>query len=101
MNTFKDFGIKTEFNHFIGDKIKMAKIIGKPVIVHAFKLKDSTVFADRGAGKCLHLQIELNGEKHVAFTGSTYLIQDIQKIPVTGFPFQTTIMEVNETYKFT
>jgi len=101
MNSFSQFNIKSTARGFEGDKIKILKILNREIIVHHFKIEDSKVFKDRGSGKCLQLQIAFNNEKHVLFTGSTCLIEMIQKIPETGFPFSTTIIQENERYVFT
>ena len=101
MNSFSQFNIKVESQSFEGDKIKMSKILNREIVVHYFKIEDSKVFKERGSGKCLCLQISFDQRKHVVFTGSTGLIEVIQKIPETGFPFTTTIVEENDRYMFT
>lgn len=97
MKNFKDFGIKTESNSFTGDKIKISKILNRQITVHNYKIEDSK----HNAGKCLNLQIELNGTKHVVFTGSVVLADQIIKIPEDGLPFSTIIVEENDRYQFT
>lgn len=97
MKTFKDFGIKIETNAFIGDKIKISKILNRQIVVHAYKIEKSKY----NTGKCLYLQIDLNGTKHIVFTGSNILMDAIQQVPSSGFPFRTTIVEENEMYQFT
>ncbi|MGN6601216.1 MAG: hypothetical protein ACTHK8_02130, partial [Ginsengibacter sp.] len=89
MNDFKDFGIKTKVKSFIGDKIKMSKILNKKITVTDFKI-DNSKYSDKGNGKCLHLQIELEDKKHVVFTGSVFLMETIQQVPKEKFPFTTT-----------
>jgi hypothetical protein len=101
MNSFSQFGIKTEVKGFEGEKIKMLKVMNKEIVVHHFKIEDSKHFKDRGSGKCLHLQITINDTKHVLFTGSSILIESILQVPKEGFPFTTTIVEENERYNFT
>jgi hypothetical protein len=101
MNTFNQFNIKTTAKGFEGDKIKMSKILNREIIVLAFKIEDSKVFKDRGTCKCLHLQISFNNEKHIVFTSSSGLIDVIQQIPESGFPFTTTIIQDNDRFKFT
>lgn len=98
MNAFKDFNIKPEINAFVGDKIKMDRVINAPITVHAFKIEDSTV---KQGTKRLTLQIEKNGMKHVIFSGSKVLQQQIQKVPKDKFPFTTTIIKDNEHLEFT
>jgi len=101
MNSFSQFNIKITSQAFEGDKIKMSKILNREIVVHHFKIEDSKVFKERGSGKCLCLQISFDQRKHVVFTGSTGLIEIIQQVPESGFPFTTTIIEENERYLFT
>lgn len=101
MNSFSQFNIATASKNFEGEKIKMSKILNREIVVHAFKIEDSKVFKERGSGKCLHLQISINNEKHIVFTGSSGLIEVIEQVPATGFPFTTTIKEENERFLFT
>ena len=101
MNNFKDFGIKPAIKKFVGDKIKMSKILNKEIVIHDFRIEDSKIYKDRGTGKCLHLQISVDVEKHVVFTSASSLIEVIQQIPAPDFPFTTTIIEENERFEFT
>ena len=101
MNSFKEFNISIPDKGFTGDKIKMSKILNREIVVHAYKIEDSKVFKDRGTGKCLCIQISINGEMHIVFTGSSLLQEMIKLIPAEGFPFTTTIMQIDERYKFT
>ena len=101
MNSFSQFNIAATSKNFEGDKIKMSKILNREIVVHAFKIEESKVFKDRGSGKCLHLQISFNYEKHIVFTGSSGLIEVIEQIPANGFPFTTVIKQDNERYLFT
>lgn len=101
MNNFSQFNIKLSNKGFEGEKIKMSKILNREIVVHDFKIEDSKVFKDRGSGKCLHLQISFNNQKHIVFTSSSGLIDVIQQIPQTGFPFTTVIVQDNERFLFT
>ena len=98
MNEFKDFQITTSRVAFIGDKIKIDRVINREIIVADFKIEQSKY---EGKGKCLHLQIVLNQTKHVVFTGSQGLIEQIEKVPKDKFPFKTTIIKENERFEFT
>lgn len=100
MNSFKQFNIKPVTQGFVGDKIKIVKIIGKEIEVHDYKIEESKVFKDRGTGKCLHLQIKFNGEMHIVFTSAVGLINAIEQIPRDGFPFMTIIIQENDRYYF-
>ena len=98
IKNFKDFGIKTETKTFVGEKIKMPKVLNKEIIVHDSKMEASKL---KDVEKCLYLQIEIDGVKRVIFTSSKYLIQAIEKMTSENFPFKTTIIESDERYEFT
>lgn len=76
----------------------MERLINVPIIVHAFKIGDSV--AKKGT-KCLTLQIEKNGTRHIVFTGSKVLQQQIEEVPKSSFPFTTIIVKDNEYFEFT
>ena len=101
MNSFSQYGIKPTVKGYIGDKIEVKRLLNKPIIVHEYKIDNSKHFADKGLGKCLHMQISFNDEKRVVFTSGTALIDMISKIPENGFPFTTTIVKDNERFMFT
>lgn len=98
MKSFKDFNIKPQYTAFTGEKIKIEKLLNVPITVHSYKIGNSTA---KPGTNLLTLQIELNGERRVLFTGSTMLLQLIKQIPSEGFPFTTTIIKNNETLEFT
>lgn len=98
MNAFKDFNIKPQLNTFVGDKIKIDRIINIPITVIDFKIEESTV---KQGTKRLTLQIEKNQTKHIIFTGSKILQQQIQQVQKDKFPFVTTIIKDNEYFEFT
>ena len=103
MNRFSQFNIKVPTKGFEGNKIKMARILNREIVVHAFKIEESKVpaFKEKGTGKCLHLQISSNGEMHVVFTSASGLMETIQMVPEDKFPFTTIIVEENDRFKFT
>lgn len=101
MKQFSQFNIKPTAKGFEGDKIKMAKVLNREIVVHDFRLEASKIFAEKGTGKCLQLQISLGDSKHVIFTSSGGLIEAILQVPVTEFPFTTTIIEENDRFIFT
>lgn len=100
MKSFDQFNIKITSQSFVGDKIKMSKILNREIVVHHFTIGDSKCFKG-GSAKCLKLQISLKDENHIIFTSSSGLIEMIQQVPEDGFPFTTTIIEENERFKFT
>ncbi|QBQ41103.1 hypothetical protein E2P86_08020 [Sphingobacterium psychroaquaticum] len=96
MRKFSDFNIVIESKGFVGDKIKISKILNRIITVHSHKLEDSKHFKN----DCLHLQIELNGQMYVCFSGSKTLIEQIKQVPQSSFPFETTIESDNDRYIF-
>lgn len=98
MTAFKDLGIKAELSTFTGDKIKIEKLLNAEISVLGYKIEDSKV---KAGTKLLILQLEKSGTKHVLFTGSTILMQMIQKVPKDKYPFTTTIVKESEHLEFT
>ena len=98
MNNFKDFDIKPKITSFVGEKIAVQKLFNLPIVVLAFKTEPSK---HKEGTQLLTLQIEKGGEKRIVFTGSTILIQMIEKVPDNKFPFTTTIKGDNDYYEFT
>lgn len=82
----------------MGEKISVQKLFNLPIQVLDFKVEESKV---KSGTKCLTLQIIKGGEKRIVFTGSTVMIDQIQRVPQNGFPFMTTIKGDNEYYEFT
>ena len=100
MKQFKDFGIKTDLQQcFTGDKIKINRILNKEITVLDFRIEDSKY--GTGGDKCLYIQISMGDIKHVVFTGAKALMDTIQKVPKTDFPFTTIIVKETERYEFT
>lgn len=100
MKKFNEFNIKTPAKGFIGEKIKIFKVLDKEIEVHAFDLNDSKVYKEKGTKKCLSLQIKINGEFRIIFTGSIGLIEQTQQVPENEFPFVATIIKENDRYIF-
>lgn len=98
MKEFKDLGLKAVPKRFTGDKIKITKILNKPIIVCDYKVSDSKY---EGTGKCLHLQIEFETEKRVVFTRGTALIEMLEQADKkTDFPFKATIVREDDNGPF-
>lgn len=100
MKLFSELGITLDSAPMSGEKIKINRIVNKEIEVIDFELNESKFQADK-CRKCLKLQIRLDNELRVVFTGSSMLIQAIQKIQKSMLPFKTTIVEVNGFYQFT
>ncbi|AWW32154.1 hypothetical protein DN752_19530 [Echinicola strongylocentroti] len=95
---FSDFGIKSPSQVFTGDKVKIFRILNREIQVCDYRIEPSKYSE---GGKCLYLQIDVEGVKSVVFTGSNHLIQQIEMVPKTGFPFNTTIIQEDQRFEFT
>jgi hypothetical protein len=96
---FSDLGIKSTHKKFVGEKIRLSKVLNTEIVVHGYEIKPSK-YPERGSDKCLHLQISVDGKKCVAFSIAKGLMETIQKIPESSFPFSTKIVNDNEIYEF-
>jgi hypothetical protein len=99
MNKFKDFGIKPTLQSLVGDKIKIERLLNREISVEDYRLEDSKY--GTGGTKCLYMQIVYDKEKRVVFSGSKVLIELIEQIPKTKFPFTTIIVKENDRFEFT
>ncbi len=98
MKQFKDFNIRPNITSFVGDKIKIDRVLNREIIVTNYKVEPSKHHENT---QCLHLEFQMNGNHHVLFTSGTILIQMIEKVPKGDFPFRTTIVKENEHFEFT
>lgn len=98
MNSFKDLNIKPISTAFVGEKVRMNKILNTEIIVHDYKIKDSE---KKPGTKYLTLQISRKGEKEIVFTGSKTLMDMIEQVPKDKFPFVTTISQEDQMFQFT
>lgn len=93
---FKDFGIKTDLTSFVGEKIKIERVLNKEITVTDYKITNS-----KFEGMRLDLQIQFGGEPRVIFTSSAFLMDLIKKIDRSHFPFNTVIEKRGEHFEFT
>lgn len=96
MKKFSDFA-KDE-NIIEGEKLKIANILNKEIMVIGYKIRNSR-YAKSNSERCLSLQFELNDTKYVAFTGSNVLIDQIEKYK-DEIPFATTIIKIDKYFTF-
>lgn len=97
MNRFKEFNIKPMSISFIGDKVRINKILNTEITVHDYKIKDSE---KKPGTKYLTLQISRKDEKEIVFTGSKTLMDMIEQVPKEKFPFTTTIIQEDQMFQF-
>lgn len=98
MFKFSDLGIKPNENTYTGKKIDVDDILNMEIIVHRYKISDST---KKAGTKLLTLQIEYENNKRVVFTGSKILQDMIVQVPEDKFPFKTTIRKTDKRLEFT
>ena len=81
-----------------GARIKVDAILNKEIVVTGYKIRNSK-FKDNGCGKCATVQIELDGHRNVLFTGSSVLIDQLEKYG-DQIPFLTTVMKIDRFLTF-
>jgi hypothetical protein len=91
---FSDFAEEESF--LDGEKIKIDEVIDREILVTDYKVKDSKY----NDSKCLKLQFSIDDKKHIIFTGSNVLIDQIEKYK-DEIPFLTIIKKINKYYTFT
>jgi len=92
---FGDFA--EEANIFEGDKKRIDDILNNEILVLGFKIKDSK---QREGTSYATVQFKLDGDEHILFTGSTVLIDQLEKYKST-IPFYATIKKIDKYYTFT
>ncbi|MCL1657433.1 hypothetical protein M2T79_12580 [Elizabethkingia miricola] len=98
MKNFKEFNITPTFKAFVGDKIKLSKVINTQIIINDYKIKDSE---KKPGTKYLTLQITRKGDKEIIFTSAKTLMDMIEQVPKDEFPFMTTIAQEDQIFQFT
>lgn len=96
--TVKRFGdFAKEHIPLDGAKMKIDDILNKEILVTAIRLKPSKF---NKAPSCLTIQLELDGQRYVCFTGSAVLA-DQAKTYEGEIPFLATIKKIDKYYTFT
>lgn len=92
MFVFSDFAEEK----FIGEKIKISKVLNKEIKVLAFQVKKSKIEKD-----CFYIQmqIEVDDERKVLFTNSSVLKDQLEKYK-DNLPFITTIIQPKKYFSF-
>lgn len=81
-----------------GCKMKLDEVVNREITVTDYRIKDSR-YKKESAPRCLTLQFEFEGKKHILFTGSNVLIDQIDKYKAE-IPFITTIKKIDKYYTF-
>jgi len=98
MHNFSDFNIKPKVNNFVGEKIQIQKLFNLQILVLHYNIQASK---KKEGTQLLTLQIEKGGEKRIVFTGSTVMMEQIQRVSEDKFPFTTVIKGDNDYFEFT
>lgn len=81
-----------------GSKLKIDEVLNRELIVIGYKINDSR-YSKSNAPKCLKLHFELDGQRHILFTGSSILCEQIE-LYKDEIPFITTIKKIDKYYSF-
>lgn len=79
-----------------GEKKRLSDIVNEEIVVTGYNITPSK----KNDGKCLKLQYKLTDELHVTFTGSSVLINQIEKYK-DEIPFVAIIKHIGNYYSFT
>jgi RNA-directed DNA polymerase len=99
MKLFSELNVPAPIGSFAGEKIKIAKIMNREIAVLDSRI-DESKYPKNKSGKVLMLQLEVDGEKRILFTGSDVLIAQIQHIKKEDYPFKVTIIKEGEHFEF-
>lgn len=89
---FSDFAEKNDAR-LDGEKMKLADIVGKEILVKGFSLAKSKHYS----GEYATLQFELENAKHVVFLSSKIIIEQLQKYE-SQLPYLTTVVKIGKYY---
>lgn len=98
MKKFSDFDLRKQ-DALIGDKVAITDVLDKEVVVMGYHVRPSK-FKDKNKD-CLILQLKVDDEYRVLFTGSSVLLNLIEQVEKDNFPFITTIKKEHKHYVFT
>ena len=91
---FSDFA--QESGPLDGSKVKIDEILNKEIEVIGFKLKESK-YTKSNSSQCLTIQFIMDGSRHVVFTGSSVLMEQMKKYQ-DEIPFIATIKKIDKYY---
>lgn len=97
MRKFSDFA--EEEKPLDGAKARLDDLLNQEVLVTGCKIRGSK-YKEKGSGKCLTLQVERGGERMVVFTGSSVLIEQMEKYG-PQIPFLTVVKKIDRYYTLT
>jgi len=90
------FGDFAEEETFEGEKLRLAQVLNKEILVTGYKIKDSH---QKKGTQYLTIHYELEGKQHITFTGSMVLMDQLKKYE-SHLPFLVVIKKINRHYTF-
>jgi len=81
-----------------GDKLKIDDVLNKEIEIIGYRITGSQ-YKKGNSDKCLTLQFITDSKHHVLFTGSSVLIDQIEKYK-DEIPFITTVIKIDKFYTF-
>jgi len=91
---FSDFA--QEAKPMDGAKLKIDDVINREILIIGCKVKDSK-YSRTNSSKCLIVQFVLDEKRHIIFTGSKVLIEQMEKYQ-HEIPFLATIKKIDKYY---
>lgn len=79
-----------------GDKLRIDDALNIELLVTGYRLTPSK-YEKNKSGKCLTLQVEIEGRRRVIFTGSDVLVSQLEKYG-DEIPFNATIKKIDRYY---
>lgn len=92
---FSDFA--AEEGPLEGSKVPMDTVLNVEILITGFRIQSSKYRDKNKSGKCLTVQFERDGERHVFFTGSEVLISQLEKYG-DEMPFWTTVKKIDKYF---
>ena len=98
MKKFSDLNITQGNQNFSGEKIKLYNLLNREIIITDYRIVQSK-YKDANAER-LDIELEIDNNKRLTWTGSTRLIETIKQIAKEDLPILTTIVKDGESYRF-
>jgi len=97
LKRFSDFAV--DDRPLAGEKVKIEEILNREIVITGYKMTDSK-FRGSNSHRCLTLQFEMEGRQYVLFTGSSVLINQMEKYG-NEIPFMAIIKKIDRYFIMT
>jgi hypothetical protein len=92
---FSDFS--EEERRLQGTKIKISDILNREILITGYNIRQSRYTKDTNGKEYLSMEFEVDGNKHIMFSGSDVLISQMKKYG-DKIPFMATIIQNDKYY---